>query len=86
MEESKNNNIKTHDVIIGINMLILIIYTIALRVNHNEYDFIGDAMLIAMHVVLCLIISIFTNTKAFLLSAGLVLVIGFATCLVLVAK
>ncbi|MBB5397952.1 hypothetical protein [Mucilaginibacter sp. AK015] len=65
-------------------MLILIVYTIALRIGHDNYNFILDAMLIALQVVLCLIIAIFTNARAFLLSAGLVLLIGFATCFAVV--
>ncbi|RYU86558.1 hypothetical protein EWM62_18055 [Mucilaginibacter terrigena] len=85
MEEPEKKKTKTHDIIIGVNMLILIIYTIALRINHDEYNFIVDAMLIALQVVLCLIIAIFTNARAFLLSAALVLLIGFATCYAIAA-
>lgn len=70
---------------IVINLLILAVYTIFLRVsygsNYNkEYAFLLDAFLIGCHVVLCLIIAIFTRPREFLLSAGLVLLIGFATC------
>jgi len=86
MEEIEKKQTKTQEIIIGINLLILIVYTIYLRVDNNNYNFITDAFFITIHVVLCLVIAIFTKPRAFLLSAGLVLLIGFATCFAIVAK
>jgi glucan phosphoethanolaminetransferase (alkaline phosphatase superfamily) len=86
MEEVEKKQTKTQEIIIGVNLLILIVYTIYLRVDSNNYNFIADAFFIAIHVVLCLVIAIFIKPRAFLLSAGLVLLIGFATCFAIVAK
>lgn len=71
--------------IVLINLLILAAYTIYFRVTYGshyteEYVFIVDAFCIGVQVLLCLVVAIFTRPRDFLLSAGLVLVIGFATC------
>ena len=68
-----------------INLLVLAVYTIYFRTTYGshyteEYVFLIDAFCIGVHVLLCLVTAIFTRPREFLLSAGLVLVIGFATC------
>ncbi|OOQ61061.1 hypothetical protein [Mucilaginibacter pedocola] len=68
-------------IVVGINIAVVIAYTIYLRyVDKGQYNIIGDAMLIGMHVVICLLLAIFVLSKEFLMSAALVLVIGFSTC------
>jgi hypothetical protein len=68
-------------VVVAINVTVMVAYTVYLRfVDRGQYNIIGDAMLIAIHVVLCLVLAIFAFSKEFLLSAALVLVIGFSTC------
>lgn len=66
--------------IVGINLLVLAAYTIYLRINNEELIILGEAFLIAIQLVVCLITAIFIYRKEFLLSAALVLLIGFSTC------
>lgn len=72
------------------NLFIMLLYNIWLPVayGHDQYIFVGLAFFIVIQVVLNFIIGIifaFTKkdelTRAFLLSSGLVLLIGFSTCL-----
>ena len=76
----------------GINLLILIIYTVFLKISDNPHDSLAigiySAMLIAIHVIVNIIASLvyFGNKnkalgKAYLLSAALILLVGFSTCL-----
>jgi len=82
MEEIEEPSGKPSMVIAGLNIAVLIGYTIYLRfVAQGQYNVIGLAFLIAIHVALCLILAIFIYHKEFLLSAGLVLIIGFSTCM-----
>ncbi len=81
MEEIEEPSEKQSMVIAGLNIAVLIGYTIYLGfIDHGQYKSIGLAFLIAIHVALCLILAIFIYHKEFLLSAGLVLIIGFSTC------
>lgn len=64
--------------IVGINIAGLIIYTIICRLV--EGGFVIDAFLIAMHFFAGIIVSIAARRWEWLLSAFLVLVIGFSTC------
>ena len=64
--------------IVGINLLILLIYTIGLKFVDGGAIF--DAILIAAHLFVCIILAIALGSRFWLLSGILVLVIGFSTC------
>jgi len=81
--------------IVGINLIILAIYTLIIHfsntLDHSNDAFLGILILsilpIAIHVIVNIIIAIvfFAKNnlpmgKAFLLSALVVLIIGFSTC------
>jgi len=67
--------------IVGINVIIMIMYTLLMRFSaENTEDIIVLAFLLAVHIILCLIISPFIYSKGFLLSALTILLIGFSTC------
>jgi hypothetical protein len=70
--------------VVGTNMGVLIGYTIYYRLTNPEGEgFIGLAFFIAMHFVICLLLAIIPRyTKAFLLSAAAVVLIGFSTCFI----
>jgi len=79
--------------IVGVNLLILFIYMLWIILSNAGPEaalgiVILAAMCIVVHVVLNFIIAIYyfikgnkPTGKAFFLSAGLVLVIGFSSCL-----
>ncbi|MGF7039153.1 hypothetical protein [Mucilaginibacter lappiensis] len=66
--------------IVGINILILAIYAVLCSIDSGGGDIIFDAFLILIHVVVCIIMAIVKRSWMWLLSALLVLVIGFSTC------
>jgi len=67
--------------IVGINLLILVIYLIALK--FVEGGAIFDALLIAAQLFVCIILAIALRSRYWMLSGILVLVIGFSTCVTL---
>ena len=67
-------------IIIGINLVVLAAYTIYFGVNKEELIIIGEAFFIAIQIIICLIAAIFVYRKEFLLSALVILLIGFSTC------
>jgi hypothetical protein len=80
--------------IAGINLVILLLYSILIRVfsgGGREASLgimIMSAFVIGLHVLICLIITAATYGnknkelgKAWLLSTGIVLLVGFSTCL-----
>jgi len=67
-------------IVVGINLLIMVVYTAYCRHDSGEMTILSDAFFIAVQVVLCLILCIFMFRKAFLLSAVLVLLVGFSSC------
>jgi hypothetical protein len=77
-KEPSNQNM----LIIGANLIALIAYTIYFRAHgkNDEFAFIGVAFFMALQIIICLIAAIFICRKEFLLSALLVLLIGFSTC------
>ena len=77
---AENSTSKNKIIIVGINLMLLAAYTIYFKLNPEELIIIGEAFFIAAHVVMCLILAIFICRKEFLLSALLVLLIGFSTC------
>lgn len=66
--------------IVGINMLILAIYTVLCSIDSSGGGFIFDAFLILIHVLVCIIMAIAKRSWIWLLSGVIVLVIGFSTC------
>lgn len=65
--------------VVGLNLAILVVYSIICRLL-GEGGIIIDALFIVMHVLVCIILAIVQRKWAWLLSAFLVLVIGFSTC------
>lgn len=80
--------------ILGINLLVLLVYSISIQIFCTSYDlFILPAMMILFQVVLNLVLSVAQFGKgdrelgkAYLLSSGLVLGIGFSICSVPLMK
>ena len=86
-------NVKT---IVGINLLVILAYSILLRISvnngHNPVAsfgiLLGSAISVGVHVLVCLVIATITFSKedgqlgkAWLLSSGIVLLVGFSACL-----
>lgn len=63
---------------VGINIAGLVVYTLACRLTDGGV--IIDAFLITIHFFVAIIMSIAVRRWEWLLSAFLVLVIGFSTC------
>jgi hypothetical protein len=77
----KEDNSHGKIIIVAINLIILIVYTIYLRVSErNELDILTEAIFIGFHIIVCGIISIFAYRKEFLLSDLVILLIGFSSC------
>lgn len=80
--------------IVGGNLLILLIYSLCIQIFCTSYDlFIIPVMMILFQVVLNLVLSVAQFGKgdrelgkAYLLSSGLVLGIGFSICSVPLMK
>lgn len=70
--------------IYGGNLLLLIGYNVYCRSNYDQgLDFvIGYAVLIGLHLFVCLLLAAIFDKfrRAFVLSAIVVLLIGFSTC------
>lgn len=67
--------------IVAINVAVMIAYTLYTRItDRGGNGVIVIAFIMAIHVLLCLIISPFKFSKGFVLSALAVLLIGFSTC------
>ncbi|MCO5949418.1 hypothetical protein [Mucilaginibacter flavidus] len=78
MEENTQN---TKIIIVAINLTILIAYTIYFRTSStNSLTIILEAVAIGIHVITCLLLAIVVYRKEFLLSALVVLLIGFSSC------
>ena len=77
--------------IAGINLVLILVYSALIRLvigtgnNQALGLMILSAFAIALHVLICVIVSAVHKDKdmgkAWLLSAGIVLVIGFSVCL-----
>jgi len=78
--------------IAGINLLVLLVYSLLIHFNANGSErglsiMIESAFVIGLHVFLSLGIGLanYSNNKSFgkawLLSSGIVLLVGFSTCL-----
>jgi hypothetical protein len=64
--------------IAALNIAILAVYTVVSSISGGGIIF--DAFFIFIHVLSCIIIAIATKKWIWLLSAVLVLIIGFSTC------
>ena len=79
----------------GINLVVLLIYSILIRVFSSGGEngaamgiMILSAFAIGVHVIICLLVTAIEYSgknkelgKAWLLSTGIVLLVGFSTCL-----
>jgi len=80
MEKEKSNK---NSLIAGINLGLLIAYTLYIRIaGGSGYSIIFLAAIIFFHFLTALIIYAFTSLKGFLLSAALIVLIGFSTCVI----
>lgn len=81
MEEQKAKQGNSKMIVVGINLLILVAYTIYFRwIAYEELIILAEAISIFIHVLLCLVLAIFVLRKEFLFSALIVLLIGFSSC------
>ncbi|SDD92341.1 hypothetical protein SAMN05216464_10352 [Mucilaginibacter pineti] len=82
MEEEKkpipNKNMR----IVGINLAVLAGYTIICALG-SEQLLVLDMYLFGIHVVVCIFGAIIFRKWSWLLSAVLILVIGFSTCVMI---
>ena len=77
-----NSSRQINTIVIGSNMILLIAYTLYLKFQTGEEFIVADAFFIFLQIILCVIFAAFNVKfrKAFLMSALLVLLIGFSTC------
>ncbi|MEO3403148.1 hypothetical protein AAFN85_04550 [Mucilaginibacter sp. CAU 1740] len=66
--------------IVGINMAVFAAYTILCELGAKDGAAILDMFLIGIHVLVGIVLAIVNRSWAWLLSALIVLVIGFSTC------
>lgn len=66
--------------ILGINLMILIIYTLLCKMANNLDSLAFEAMFIGVQVFVCIGMAIAKRSGMWLLSGFLVLIIGFSTC------
>jgi len=68
-------------IIVAINLAILVAYTIYFkRSSKDSLIIISQAIAIGFHVIACLLLAIVVYRKEFLLSALVILLIGFSSC------
>jgi hypothetical protein len=68
-------------IIVAINIIVMIAYTLYVRYGQpGELNILVNAFFIAAHIIVCLILAIFFFRKEFVLSALIVLLVGFSTC------
>src|SRR5580698_2770565 len=66
--------------IVGYNILALALYTVIFNLASKEGGIIFDPFILFFHVIFCLGMAIGRKSWMWLLSAVLVLAIGFSTC------
>jgi hypothetical protein len=71
---------KTNMRVVGINLAVLLGYTILCAIKKEDDGLILDMILIAIHVIVCVFLAIILRRWVWLLSSAIVLVIGFSTC------
>lgn len=78
--------------IVGINLLVMVVYMILINVTSTGQEralavLVFSAFAVGIHVAISILVAVIffiqknPSAKAFLLSAGIVLVIGFSSCL-----
>lgn len=96
MMEADNNNIQSQgnsDVpcnnegkkpsamkIVGYNLLVFAAYTVICAVTSKDGGFVFDMFFIGIQFFACIIFAIINRSWAWVLSALMVLIIGFSTC------
>jgi hypothetical protein len=66
--------------IVGYNLLALVAYTIICEITAKDGGFILDMFFIGIQVFIGIILAIVNRSWVWLLSALMVLIIGFSTC------
>ncbi|PWK78098.1 hypothetical protein LX99_01938 [Mucilaginibacter oryzae] len=77
-EESRRNNNRIK--ILGFNLLALIVYTLLCKLINDVGSLMLEAFLVFSQVLICLVLSAVRRDVVWLLSAFMVLAIGFSTC------
>lgn len=67
--------------IVGFNLLVLAFYTVACKLSNDVGGIIIDAFIIGIHVIVCIITAIARQSWIWLLSALVILIVGFSTCI-----
>jgi len=75
-EEKKPSAMK----IVGYNLLVFAAYTVICAVTSKDGGFIFDMFFIGIQCFACIILAIINRSLVWLLSALMVLIIGFSTC------
>ncbi|UOE46906.1 hypothetical protein MTO98_21105 [Mucilaginibacter sp. SMC90] len=66
--------------IVGYNLLVLAVYTIICAITNKDGGVIFDMFFIGIQFFACIIFAIINRSWVWLLSAIMVLIIGFSTC------
>ena len=78
---SPNNKPKANMKIVGINLLIVVVYTIVFRaIVGGEEGLIYNAIVLIGHAIICILIAPFARKWEWAIAGLLVGAIGFATC------
>ena len=68
-------------IIVAINLAILVAYTIYFKTSSKDsLTIIPEAFAIGFHVIACILLAIVVYRKELLLSALVILLIGFSSC------
>ena len=78
MSDQEEEKVKQTGKVVGINLLVLCAYTLLLRFVSGGIIF--DCVLVGIHFLVGVIMAIIQRKWEWALSALLVLVIGFSTC------
>ncbi|TWI96713.1 hypothetical protein JN11_03825 [Mucilaginibacter frigoritolerans] len=65
--------------VVGVNLAVLAVYTVISKAN-TELGPLLDAFLIAIHVAVCILWAAIASKRIWWLTALVVLLIGFSTC------
>jgi len=79
MAYNKNWDQWTTGTVLLVNLGVLILYTVFCAIDKSA-GIIADASFVLMHFVTCVICAIALKKWSWVLAAGLVLVIGIASC------
>jgi len=80
MSDKENQKKDRTMFVVGTNLAILIGYAVWTRATGGNDGALSFGLLLIFHIVLCMIISPFIYSKGFLLSALVILLVGFSTC------